>query len=299
MLNQPAFFLEDLNRSKSSRRVELPPTQMLARQDVLSEALLERSSTRQKRHPLKWAASLGAHVVVLGLLLLLPLYFSQGLDMHRFNMTLLIAPLPPAAAPPPPPPAAMPRAVHTAPKTFTPGKLTAPSFVPKTVVIANDAAPVEALMASPAGVPGGIVGGQLGGIPGGMMNGVAPPAAPAVEGPKKPVRVGGEVKPPRLLSGPAPVYPLLAQRSRIGGIVVIEAIIDEHGNVIEMHAISGHPLLIPAAMKAVSLRKYEPTVLDGEATPVDLRGMTGRKCCAASGMRGKYSENESNPHAGA
>jgi protein TonB len=64
---------------------------------------------------------------------------------------------------------------------------------------------------------------------------------------------------------------VLAKQSRIQGTVVIEAIIDEHGNVIEEKVISGHPLLIPAAMKAVSQRKYEPTILDGTPTPVDLR----------------------------
>jgi protein TonB len=270
MLNQNVFFLENMNGAKPKRSVVLPPMPVAAKQDVFAEAMLERSSTRQKRHPLKWAASLGAHAAVLFLLLMMPLYFSQGLDMHRLNMTLLVAPLPPAAAPPPPPPAAVARVVHTTPKTFTPGKLTAPSFVPKAVAIAIDTAPPEEV---PVGMPGGIVGGQPGGVLGGVMNGVAAPAAPASvsEGPKQPVRVGGNVKPPRLLSGPAPIYPILAKQSRIQGIVVIEAIIDEHGDVVEMHAISGHPLLIPAAMKAVSQRKYEPTILDGEATPVNLR----------------------------
>ena len=272
MLNQNVFFLEDMKGAKPKRSVVLPPTQVAAKQDFFAEAILEQSSTRQKRHPLKWAASLGAHAAVLFLLLMMPLYFSQGLDMHRLNMTLLVAPLPPAAAPPPPPPAAVARVVHTTPKTFTPGKLTAPSFVPKVVAIASDTAPPEeALMGMPGGVPGGITRGQPGGVLGGVMNGVAAPAAPASEGPKQPVRVGGNVKPPRLLSGPAPIYPILAKQSRIQGIVVIEAIIDEHGNVVEMHAISGHPLLIPSAMKAVSQRKYEPTILDGEATPVNLR----------------------------
>jgi len=83
------------------------------------------------------------------------------------------------------------------------------------------------------------------------------------------VRVGGNVKPPRLLSGPAPIYPILAKQSRIQGIVVIEAIIDETGNVIEMHAISGHPLLIPAAMKSRVAEKIRTDNLDGEATPVN------------------------------
>jgi len=52
---------------------------------------------------------------------------------------------------------------------------------------------------------------------------------------------------------------------------VIEAIIDERGNVVEEKVISGHPLLLAAAMKAVSQRKYAPTILDGEATAVNLR----------------------------
>jgi periplasmic protein TonB len=273
MLNQNVFFLEDIHGAKPRRSIVLPPTQVASQQEVFAEAILERSSARQKRHPLKWAVSLGAHAGILILLLLMPLYYSQGLNLQRLNMTLLVAPLPPAAAPPPPPPSAAPRALRTMPKNFTPGKLTAPSFVPKAVVAAPDVAPPEESFAGVSGgVQGGMAGGQIGGILGGVMNSVAAPVAPAVaEGPKKPVRIGGEVKPPRLLSGPAPVYPILAKQSRIQGIVVIEAIIDEHGNVIQVKAISGHPLLIPAAMKAVSQRKYEPTILDGEPTPVDLR----------------------------
>jgi len=273
MLNQNVFFLGDMPGARPRQSVVLPPTQAASQQAVFAEAILDGSSVRQKRHPLKWAASLGAHMLVLFLLLLMPLYFSQGLNMQRLNMTLLVAPLPPAAAPPPPPASAAPRVVRVIPKTFTPGKLTAPSFVPKTVVAAPDAGvPDVALAGVSGGVPGGMAGGQIGGVLGGVMSGASAPAAPALaEGPKKPVVIGGNVKPPRLLSGPAPVYPALARQSRIGGIVVIEAIIDERGNVVQEKAISGHPLLIPAAMKAVAQRKYEPTVLDGEPTPVDLR----------------------------
>jgi protein TonB len=105
---------------------------------------------------------------------------------------------------------------------------------------------------------------------GGALKG-APPSAPIAAGPKVPVRVGGEVKPPRLLFGPDPVYPILAKQARLSGVVVIEAVIDEHGNVTGMRVISGHPMLIPAALTAVSKRRYEPTVLDGEPTPIDLR----------------------------
>ena len=275
MLNQNVFFLGDAHAgTKPKIRVLLPSLNGAPKQNVFAEALLEKSSTRQKRHPLKWAVSLVAHVGILVVLVLMPLYFSQGLNMQKLNMTLLVAPLPPAAAPPPPPAAAAPRVVRATPKTFTPGKLTSPSFVPKAVAAtAEPAPPEEAFSGTPSGVPGGIPGGQVGGMLGGVMGGV--PAAPSVpvevaEGPKKPVRVGGAVRPPRLISGPAPVYPILAKQSKIHGTVVIEAIIDIHGNVVQEKVISGHPLLVPAAMKAVSERKYEPTVLDGEPTAVVL-----------------------------
>jgi protein TonB len=161
-------------------------------------------------------------------------------------------------------------------RAFVAGKLTAPTFIPQKVVTTPGEASLPEESIVPGGVPGGIPGGELGGVLGGVLGGtlknVPAPAAPVVTlGPKKPVMVGGDVKPPKLIFGPEPRYPVLAKQSHISGMVVIEAIIDEHGNVTGMRAISGHPLLVPAAMEAVSKRKYEPTVLDGEPTPIDLR----------------------------
>lgn len=219
-----------------------------------------------------WGLSLFIHLAILSVLLLVPLFVSQGIDMHKLQTTLLIAPMPPMAAAPSPPSIA--RVDHTAPKVFTPGKLTAPTFIPKAVTIStSDAAPPEESFAGTiAGAPGGVPGGQAGGIIGGMPGVAAPVAAtvPAAERPKGSVRVGGAVSPPRLVFGPAPQYPILARQSRIQGVVVIDAVIDEHGNVIGEKIVSGHPLLVQAALKAVSQRKYEPTILDGEPTPVDL-----------------------------
>jgi periplasmic protein TonB len=274
MLSEQNIFVEDVypgGRPKSS--VVLPPPEVARPNRVFAEALLENSTARQRRSPMDWAISFFIHFAILFSLLLLPLYFSQGIDMKRLETTLLVAPLPPMAPAPPPPPSVA-REVRVVPKVFTPGKLTAPTFIPKAVpTVSSDAAPPEVAFAGAmGGVPGGVPGGQIGGITGGMP-GIAAPvmAAPAVEGPKRPVRIGGDVKPPRLISGPPPVYPVLARQSRVQGMVVIDAIIDEHGNVVQEKIISGHPLLIQAALRAVSERKYAPTILDGEPTPVDLR----------------------------
>ena len=274
MQTEQDLYLEDVypaGRPKSN--TDLPPPKIPRQDRVFSEALLEQSTVRQRRSPMDWAVSFSIHIAILVLLLLLPLYFSQGIDMKRLETTLLVAPLPPMAPAPPPPPSVA-REVHVAPKVFTPGKLTAPTFIPKAVPTAtSDAAPPEEAFATGMGaVPGGVPGGQMGGITGGMPNLAAPvAAAPVAEGPKRPVRIGGDVKPPRLIFGPAPIYPPLASQAHVQGVVVIDAIIDEHGSVVQEKIISGHPLLIQAALKAVSQRKYEPTVLDGEPTPVDLR----------------------------
>jgi protein TonB len=67
-----------------------------------------------------------------------------------------------------------------------------------------------------------------------------------------------------------PVYPALARQTHIQGTVVIDAVLDEHGNVVEMKVVSGPPLLIQAAMDAVGRWKYEPTYLNDEPVPVQL-----------------------------
>jgi protein TonB len=281
MRSQQILIIENVEQSaKEKRHVVLPPRETDLHHDVFAEAMLEDNSTHQRRSPLDWVASIGVHFAILAVLLILPLYFTEGLDSQKLNLMFLAAPPMPAAAPPPPMfSSAVPRPIRPVPlRPFNPTQLTAPSFIPKAVVSTSPGAgmpPDDALMGVPGGVPGGIPGGQIGGVIGGVFGGVAkgapPPPAAIAQGPKVPVRVGGNVKPPHLLFAPDPDYPILARQERLSGLVIIEAVIDEHGNVKGMQVVSGHPLLVPSALHAVSKRKYEPTILDGEPTPIDLR----------------------------
>jgi protein TonB len=272
------LFVGDTDRAAKERaHVVLPPPKAEPLHGVFAEAMLEDTSAHQRRSPFDWVVAIGVHFAVLAVLLTLPLYFTAGLDSHKLNLTFLAPPAMPAAPPPPPLVSSARPARITPVRVFTPGKLTAPSFIPKVVPTGPSGAgapPDEPLMGVAAGVPGGVPGGQLGGVLGGVIGGAlkgVPPPAPVAERPKVLVLVGGDVKPPRMLFGPDPVYPILAKQVHLSGVVVIEAVIDEHGNVTGMRVISGHPMLIPSALTAVSKRKYEPTVLDGEPTPVDLR----------------------------
>lgn len=274
MQNQQILFTGEAGPAVANRaRIILAPHGAQPLHEVFAEAILEDASAHQRRNPLDWIASIGAHVAIVALLVVLPLYFTAGLDSQRLNLTFLAPPLMPAAAPPPPPLAATtaPRPARTT-HVLTPGQLVAPTFIPKAVAMVSGgtgAPPEDPLAGVPGGVSGGQVGGVLGGVLGGSMKAVVPP--PVSEGPKAPVRVGGNVKPPRLVFGPEPEYPTLARQARLSGVVIIEAIIDEHGEVKGMRVVSGHPLLVQAALKAVSRRRYEPTILDGEPTPIDLR----------------------------
>ncbi len=153
----------------------------------------------------------------------------------RRRQTLLVVPPPPA----PPPPRALARSVASKPRVMSVvGKLVMPRAIPHQVarlteqLDGNDA---TAEIVPGDGVPGGVPGGQPGGVIGGVLSGAAPPAPSAINSaPRRPIRVGQGVKAPRLILGPQPVYPVLARQAKISGAVVIDAVIDTQGNIVEM-----------------------------------------------------------------
>ncbi|MCP5115001.1 MAG: energy transducer TonB, partial [bacterium] len=124
------------------------------------------------------------------------------------------------------------------------------------------------------GVPGGREDGVLGGI---IREAMRPPPPPPPKAPEpKPVpveivdvRIGGEVQPPALLRSVAPVYPPIARQARVSGAVKIEAVIGVNGRLTSARVVSGHPLLIQAALDAVRRWVYRPTLLNSQ--PVKVR----------------------------
>lgn len=265
-LGSPAAAVEaDASRAESALQKKL-----------FAEAMLENSPTRPQRRTADFVVSAALQTIFLAGLLLLPLYFSEAIDIHQFNKALLVAPPPPA---PPPPPASLPASRSAAPKRSALSiekQFVAPKVIPRQVArvteeLSGNDLDSAALSGEGAtgGVPGGVPGGLAGGVVGGGLSGPVPPA-PIDPASKGPIRVGGRVKAPRLIFGPEPAYPLLAKHSRISGAVVIDAVIDTQGNVVEVHPVSGSPLLLIAGMEALSHWKYEPTILGGEAYPVRL-----------------------------
>ena len=244
--------------------------------DVFLSALLEMPTTKQtRRSPLQWVGAIGLHILGLALLLILPLYTTGTIHLNKYEVAPLVAPPPPPALPAGAP-VASPRIAHPQGRfTYAVQKLSTPNHIPKSVSQNNaGAAAAPDLGGVAGGVPGGVAGGELGGLVGGIFGGTgtAVPTPPVQPQPtKRIVRAGSLLKAPRLIYSVNPEYPTLARQTHIQGTVVVEAVIDERGNVVQARVVSGHPLLIDAALKAVLQWKYEPTSLNGQPISVELQ----------------------------
>jgi periplasmic protein TonB len=202
---------------------------------------------------------------LLGILILIPLIYTEALP--KGMLTTFIVPPPPP--PPPPPPAAIQRIVKPVVHIIKNGQMMAPTVIPKKIeMIKEEPAPPD--VGATGGVVGGIAGGSAGGVLGGIIGGVGggPPPPPPPKS-SKPLRVGGAVIAANLIRQITPVYPPIAKTAHISGTVVLHAIISKDGTIEQLEYISGPPLLMKNAMDAVRQWRYKPTMLNGEPVEVD------------------------------
>jgi protein TonB len=82
--------------------------------------------------------------------------------------------------------------------------------------------------------------------------------------------VNGGILDRRVRSAPRPDYPAIAKAARAQGTVAVRILVDEQGNVVSAEAVSGHPLLRPAAVEAARNARFAPTRLSGR--PVKVAG---------------------------
>jgi TonB family protein len=87
---------------------------------------------------------------------------------------------------------------------------------------------------------------------------------------KTPLRVGDPpgVQAPIATKKVNPEHPLAAMQARVAGTVILEALVDERGNVADARVARSIPLLDQAALDAVKQWQFKPATLNGEAVPV-------------------------------
>jgi protein TonB len=229
-----------------------------------------RSAVATKNRVLTTVVAVVVHLAILAALIVVPLwYFTPALPSPSEIMAFVAAPpLPPP--PPPPPRAAAParQARHEPVKaTPSPDRFAAPIEVPSRIE-PEKLADTRGTTGVLGGVEGGVEGGVVGGIVGGLSSALPPPPPPPVPPPAKPapVRIGGQIMAPALISRVDPVYPALAQAAQLEGIVILEATVGETGRVESVKVLRSVGPLDAAAVEAVKQWRYSPLRLNDRPT---------------------------------
>src|SRR5271166_5626188 len=234
---------------------------------MFEDSLMESGGRLKTKRGVTTLISFVLQILLIGVLVLLPLIFTEALPKQQL-MTFLVAPPPPP--PPPPPPAAAP--VHiTKPQTeLDNGQLRTPTAIPKKIeMIKEDEPPPSTGVAGVVGgVPGGVPGGAMGGVLGSVIGNV-PTAVPKAVAPPQRVRVSQGVSQGLLIHKVQPQYPPLARQARVQGTVVLQAVIGKDGTIQNLHVVSGHPMLTASALEAVKQFRYKPYFLNGEPVEVE------------------------------
>lgn len=229
---------------------------------MFSELVVSVARPRDKRK--RWALVISAMLQTGGLLILIliPLIYTQALPKAILKTVLVAIPgvAPHHAAPAAP--------VRSGPRSFrflNRGVLTAPTHIPP------HAEPLDEAPLPPEEPAEGL----LSTAPGLDLLKVAPVPAERVSRPAAPpsvpqrVPVASTMEAAKLILRIQPTYPPLAIQARIQGNVVLHAIISKEGAVTELQVLTGHPLLVNAAVAAVRQWRYSPTLLSGRPVEVE------------------------------
>jgi len=208
--------------------------------------------------------SFALQAVAVGSLLLSPLFYTEGLP--RLS---LLAPLPAPAPPPAAPPTPRPNSPATPQSNMMGDRLVTPLHIPPAVTMLTDAeAPPPVIDPGTLGVRDGRGDPNARGT---VLDSVfrsdhvlPPPPPPAVHHPPVSRMMEGN-----LIHRVQPDYPPLARQVRVQGLVVLRAMISRDGSIEDLQVLSGHPMLLKAAVEAARQWRYRPYELNGEPVEVE------------------------------
>jgi periplasmic protein TonB len=232
---------------------------------MFADSLLETSWAQRGQRSWTTLTSFGLQAVAIAILLAVPLLTTVGLPLARTVST----PISLGRAAPPPAQALEHYRSSTFPIVPYVGRIMLPRSIPTSIPKGDDFA------SNPPGgidIPGGdvIPVGSGPGFPIPFGGTRALPVAPAAAAPTRQFRTSSMLQ-GSLMRRVEPVYPPLARNARIQGPVVLAAIISKEGTMENLRLISGHPMLVPAAIEAVRQWRYRPYILNGEAIEVETQ----------------------------
>ena len=234
---------------------------------MFADSLLESSWENRLHRGWTTVASFAVQLFGLGLLLSLPLLFTEGLPRLR-----LLSPVVPFSAAPSPPPAPQPQ--HAANRIAARDSasqiaFTAPTRIPTSISQTEEPlAPPTIDMRGTWQPNVGTGSGSGPGVPWATGTALATVAPPVVHRSQPPISV---MMQGNLIERIQPVYPPIAKQTHTQGTVILRAIISRDGMIENLQVVSGHPMLVKAAMEAVKQWRYRPYVLNGQPVEVETQ----------------------------
>ena len=230
---------------------------------MFEDSLIESGGRLKTKRGRTTLVSFILEAIVVVILILIPLMFTEALPKGQL-MTFLVAPPPP---PPPPPPPAAVKIVKQVETDIVNNQLRTPTKIPKQIKIIQEEEAPPPTTGVVGGVPGGVAGGSASGVIGGIISST-PVAVPKVAVTR--VRVSAGVTQGMKVHDVQPQYPQMAKIARVQGAVVLAAVIGKDGAIQNLRVVStASPLLNQAALDAVKQWKYRPYILNGEPVDVD------------------------------
>jgi protein TonB len=227
--------------------------------DLLGDVLRTADPAARRRTWSILPVSIAAHVLGAAAIFIIPLAADVDIPslMRPAYAFVRAMPAPPA------PTVLPPKGTSTGiPRAAAP--VSAPSSIDDEVLGPEPTGTIADPVPGPPGVPWGADGALP---PTSATIRVDPPPAPE---PPKIYRVGGVIREPKRIVDVPPVYPAIALAARKEGVVILEAMLDETGQVAQLKVLRSEPLLDAAALEAVKRWRYTPTLLNNVPVPVLL-----------------------------
>lgn len=236
---------------------------------MFTESLLETGWGSGSHRIWTTLTSLSLQALAVGVLLVVPLLYTQALPQLAI-LGPLVAPTPPPA-----PAAPMPAARNTRMSQSnldSNHNIVMPRQIPATIAEIHEDVPPPPISLGRQGIQGGIgdrwsansvVGSTFADSTAALP---PPPPHPA----PRPIRPSSVME-ANLLHRVQPAYPPLARAARIQGSVVLQAVISKTGTIENLQVLNGHPMLVRSALDAVRQWRYRPYFLNGEPVEVETQ----------------------------
>ena len=222
---------------------------------------LDATWDRSARRRLSTLASFIFQGLALSLLFAIPLFWIEGPPQLRLSN--ILAPPPAAQAPAP-----QPHEHAQSPSNLSQGHAIQPWVIPNHVAILHESSvPAPPDLGGVRGGSGTLGVGVRSSIGDALNNFALPPPAP-VPAQAHPLRIS-HMAAGDLIYRVQPQYPEIAREAHIQGMVQLRAIISKAGTIENLIAEGGHPMLVPAAIKAVRQWRYRPYMLNGQPVEVE------------------------------